>query len=162
MWEKSPFGGNFISSILEWWPNSKMLHICFYKATLICIPPLLELHTIKVKLPWGQCDLVSRSYPQCFCFFSPQVTNWALGLLAWWSKRQLTVSKSPESHSRWPSRCSKVSVPGFHCRTENAARHVFSSWRDTWPRRETPDGGEGGPDVRAQDAHPHWPSWQHC
>lgn len=28
--------------------------------------------------------------------------------------------------------------------------------------RKTPDSGEGGTDVRTQDAHSHWPPHQHC
>lgn len=50
-----------------------------------------------------------KLYSECFCVL-PQVMNWALGLLAWWSRRRLTASISPESHSRWRSRCSKVRV----------------------------------------------------
>ena len=53
--------------------------------------------------------------------------NWALGLLAWWSRRQLMASISPESHSRWPSRCSKVRgfyifTPWVRCKKKKSRR----------------------------------------
>lgn len=51
----------------------------------------------------------TKLYSESSCVL-PQVMNWALGLLAWWSRRRLTASISPESHSRWLSRCSKVRV----------------------------------------------------
>lgn len=40
----------------------------------------------------------------------PQVRSWAPGRSAWWSRPQRMASTSQEFHSRWQSRCSKVSV----------------------------------------------------